>query len=179
MDVRWPDDSPRERKRVMGPVIALSWPLENFQATARGEGSLGELHELSRWSWDPKRPRWLEFKGQSIKDARDAQSETLEICRIQQSTNQGMQVRKLRKAEGKRPRGSAGTVSRAHTRLRRVPVSTSQTEKKNPLIHKALGRVLEKNSPQQWEIINCKLNTAVVQSNKSYTGDLKGSSCLQ
>ena len=126
--------------------------------------------DFTSWADGAETPR--DKGGWSSKDRVSKMQEmhrekALEICRIQQSTNQGMHLRKLHKAEGKRPRGSAGTVSRARTGLRRVPVSTSQPKKKNPLIHKALGRVLEKNLPQQWEIINHKLNTAVVQSNKS------------
>ena len=145
MDVKRSDDSPRERKHVMRLVIALSWPLETFQATAQGEGSPGEiggLHKLSRWSWDPKRPRWLEFKGQSIKDARDAQRENSGDLQDPAEYESGHACEETMQRWGNNyPKGPARTVARVHTGLRRVPVSTSQTEK-NPLIHKALGRVL-------------------------------------
>ena len=147
MDVTRSDDSPRERKNVMGLVIALSWQLENFQATVHEEGSLGEiggLHELSRWSWDPKRPRWLEFKGQSIKDAGDALRENSGDLQDPAEYESGHACEETAQIWGKNdPKGSAGTVARAHTGLRGVSVSTSQTEK-NPLIHKALAEYLKK-----------------------------------
>lgn len=121
------------------------WRISRLQRMERE--ALGGMADFTNWAdgaQTPKRPRWLEFKGQSIIDTRDAQRENSGDLQDPAEYKSGHTCEEIAQSWGKNnPKGSAGTVAGAHTGLRRVPVSTSPTEK-NPLIHKVLAEYLKK-----------------------------------
>ena len=95
-----------QKKRNMWWALWLPsadhWRISRLQRVERE--ALGGMADFTNWAdgaQTPKRPRWLEFKGQSIKDTRDAQRENSGDLQDPAEYKSGMHVRKLCKAEGK------------------------------------------------------------------------------